>query len=85
MNLQSHNSKGTEETAAEAIYRRRRAIPLQKLEQNFKLYEEQADLAYDILPFARTNADEDEAKQTFKEYKRAADGMIATSQLLIKN
>ena len=39
-------------------------------------------MAHDNLPYARTTADEDEAKQTFEEFKRAADGMRTTGQLI---
>ena len=52
-NLGSHNRKGSEETPTETLHRRRRSIPLQTSEKDFKFYEGKADLAYDNLPFIR--------------------------------
>ena len=52
------------------------------MEKDFKFYEGKANLAHDNLPYARNTADDDEAKQTFEEFKGAADGMRRTGQLI---
>ena len=64
--MESYNGRGTEESATETLHRRRRSIPLQNLEKDFKFYEQKADLAENDLPYARTTGDETEAKLTFE-------------------
>ena len=66
----------------ENVKSKRRSIPLPTLVKDFDFYERKADLAEEDFPNAKTPGDEYEVKQTFEEYKGAADFMRRTGQII---
>ena len=82
-NLGSYNGAGMEEIETTQLNRRRRSVSIQKLRSDYDFFKQRADEAEEYLPHARTPGDEIEAKQTFRDFKHATDGMKTTGQSII--